>query len=90
MKVAFDADDLGPLVEAVVSKVLARVETARARLDDRLAYSEAEAARLLGLKPHQLRDARLRHEVTASKIAGRRIRYTRDDLLRYLASNRWQ
>jgi hypothetical protein len=54
-----------------------------------LAYSEAEAARLFGLKVHQLRDARLRHEISASQIAGRRIRYTREDLLEYLASHRW-
>ena len=35
------------------------MEANRAKLGDKLAYSEAEAARLLGLREHQLRDARL-------------------------------
>jgi hypothetical protein len=79
---------LQPLVELVVSEVLARVRADEARLADRLAYSEEEASRLLGLETHQLRDERLRGNIAASQIVGRRIRYTRDDLLRYLAARR--
>src|SRR5262249_32972554 len=56
----------------------------------RLAYAEAEAARLIGLKYHQLRDERLRGCIQASQIVGRRIRYLRNDLLDYLTSRRWQ
>ena len=62
----------------------------RAKLGDKLCYSEADAARLLGLREHQLRDARLAGKVRCSQITGRRIRYTREDLLRYLAENRWE
>jgi hypothetical protein len=85
-----DPQALRPLIAAVVSEVLAATEGDRARLGDRLCYSEAEAAALLGLGPHQLRDERLRRRIGASAIVGRRIRYTREDLVRYLAERRWR
>jgi hypothetical protein len=37
---------------------------------------------------HQLRDERLRGKITASKIVGGRIRYTREDLVQYLLTHR--
>jgi hypothetical protein len=40
------------------------------------------------MEQHQLRDERLRGRIGASQIVGRRWRYTRDDLLRYLQSRR--
>jgi hypothetical protein len=83
-----DVVALRPLVELVVAEVLARCREDEARLADRLAYSEEEAARLLGLETHQLRDERLRGRIAASQIVGRRIRYTREDLLGYLAGRR--
>ncbi len=85
---ALDPAALEPLIAAVVEATLARVEEMRGRLGDRLAYSEAEAARLLGLHVHQLRDERLRGRIAASRIVGKKIRYTRDDLLAYLMANR--
>jgi hypothetical protein len=51
---------------------------------DRLAYSEEQAAELLGLRVHQLRDERRRKKISASAIVGRRIRYQRQDLEKYL------
>ena len=60
----------------------------RATLPDKLAFTEAEAARLLSLNTHQLRDERLRGRITASKIVGNRIAYRREDLLEYLTSRR--
>ena len=57
------------------------LEMARATLPDKLAFTEAEAARLLSLNTHQLRDERLRGRITASKIVGNRIAYRREDLL---------
>jgi Helix-turn-helix domain len=77
-----------PLMQRVIEETLARVEADRVNLPDRLAFSEAEAARLLGLAVHVLRDERLRGRILASRIVGRRIRYTRDDLIAYLASRR--
>ncbi len=90
MELKLDAEALRPVIEAVVAEVTARLEEDRAKLDGRLAYSEPEAARLLGLQPHQLRDERLRGNIGASAIVGRRIRYTRQDLMDYLLSRRWQ
>jgi hypothetical protein len=80
---------LRPLVRQVVEEVLTALEADRAKLgDNRLAWSEAEAARLIGLNVHQLRDERLRGRIRSSSIVGRRIRYTRQDLLDYLHASR--
>ena len=85
-----DAAALAPLIRQVVVETVAQIEGESAKLGDKLAYSEPEAARLLGLREHQLRDARLAGRIECSQITGRRIRYTREDLLRYLAENRWE
>ena len=80
-----DPVTLKPLVAEVVREVLSQTRTDNRQLPDSpLAYSEPEAASLLGLEPHQLRDARLRGVIRASKITGRRIRYRREDLVAYL------
>jgi hypothetical protein len=81
---------LGPLIRAVVAETLAATEAARAGLPDKLAFGEAEAARLLSLHPHQLRDERLRGRIEASVGPGRKVLYTREQLLAYLAARRWQ
>jgi hypothetical protein len=87
--VTLDAEALKPLVRAVVEETLAAVRSAEAAVPtDRLCYSEPEAARLLGLEAHQLRDERLRGRIVASKVVGSRIRYQRSDLLDYLAERR--
>jgi hypothetical protein len=84
-----DAEALRPLLREVVAEVLAQLEHDRAQIPDGpLAYSEEEAARLLGLEPHVLRDERRRRRIGASQVVGRRIRYTRADLLDYLAGRR--
>lgn len=81
-------DALRPLIEEVVAEVLARLETVRPTLDGRLGFSEEEAARLLSLQPHVLRDERLRGRIRASHIVGRRVRYLREDLIGYLLQRR--
>src|SRR5262249_50158922 len=88
MHLELDPAALKPLIEQVVTEALARLETERARLNGKLAYSEPEAAALLDLEPHQLRDERLRGRIQASVIVGRRIRYLREDLLAYLLNRR--
>jgi hypothetical protein len=86
---SIDPQALRPLIEATVEAVLARAEDARARLGegDRLAYSEAEAACLLGVAKHTLRDLRLRGEITGVKVAGRAF-YERSELLDFLRRKR--
>jgi hypothetical protein len=82
-------DALRPLIRQVVEEVFAALEADRAKLgDSRLGWSEAEAARLLGLHQHQLRDERLRGRIKFSTIVGKRIRYTRGDLEAYLNARR--
>jgi hypothetical protein len=81
-----DAAELEPVIERAIERVLARMEESRQLLGDKLCYTEAEAAAILDVNPHVLRDERLRHRIRASKIVGRRIRYTRADLVDYLAS----
>ncbi len=88
LNVTIDPDSFEPIVQAIVTETLIQVRAEEARIGDKLAFSEEEAARLIGIEPHVLRDARLRGDISASRIAGRRIRYLRQDLLAYLARNR--
>lgn len=88
MNLSLDQAELRPLVAAVVAEVLDAVNGANVTLGgDRLAYSEAEAAALLGCRPHVLRDARLRGEIISTKIGGR-IGYEKTELEKYLVRNR--
>lgn len=88
LALAFSPDALRPLVEQVIDLALARLAEANAALPDRLAYSESEAAALLGLAPHVLRDERRRGRIAASTVVGRRVRYVRADLMTYLMARR--
>lgn len=78
------ASALTPLIRDVVQEVLRHQTSLDNKLSDKLAYAEPEAARLLGLKPHQLRDARLGGKVGHTRITGNRVRYTPEDLRQYL------
>lgn len=88
VNINLDAETLTPIVQAVAREMLAQLVGEQAKLADKLCYSEPEAARLLSLQPHQLRDERLRGRIKASKVVGRRVRYLREDLLAYLMSRR--
>jgi Helix-turn-helix domain len=85
-----DPAGLEPLIRAVVSATLAALDGDRAAMPDKIAFSEAEAARLLSLHPHQLRDERRRGRIEASVGPGRKVLYSRADLLAYLAARRWE
>jgi Helix-turn-helix domain len=81
---ASDFTELRLFISEAVKATLAQLEADDARLPtDRIGYSEAEAAGLLGLQRHQLRDARLRGEITARRI-GKGYRYGRAALVRFL------
>src|SRR5262249_8701268 len=78
-----------PVVRQVVEQTLRVLgESRAAQRESRLAYSEDEAAQLLGLESHVLRDERRRGRIKASSIVGRRIRYLRSDLVDYLMARR--
>ncbi|HEX3658217.1 MAG TPA: helix-turn-helix domain-containing protein [Pirellulales bacterium] len=83
MRIELDDTVLTQLIELVVVATLERVEQQRRHHGDRLAYTEPEAAALVGVKPHVLRDARLRGELSGKRV-GKRTVYSRDELLRYL------
>ena len=85
MKLEFNNDELRPLVDAVVSEVIARVE--RAEFSGKLALPEAEAAAALGLAKHQLRDCRRRGELTGSKV-GKQVVYAIEELRAFITRQR--
>lgn len=85
MEIRLDPDELRPVVETVVAEMLARFE----RTNGKVAYTEEEAAALIGVPATTLRDERLRGRVEAS-LVGRKVRYTRQQLLDYLTRRRWQ
>ena len=87
MQIIFDVNDLRPLIEQIVTEVVKQVEEVSSRHGERIAYTEPEAAALLGVAPHVLRDCRLRGEVEGSKC-GKRIVYRREDLFTLLEANR--
>ena len=79
-----DAEALRPLIKLIVAEALAELSASALGAGDQIAISEADAAKLLGLNRHQLRDARRRKEITCSRI-GRRVVYDRGELRAYLA-----
>jgi hypothetical protein len=83
VKLTLDEADLRPLIEQIVAATLAESRSADARFGHKLAYTEPEAAALLSIRPHVLRDARLRGEIVGCRV-GKRILYERDELSRFL------
>ena len=76
MKIFIEPADLRPIIELVVTETLARVDDDRPG-DDRLAYTEAEAATMVGLDIHVLREQRRLGRIKCCKAKpGRRILYT--------------
>ncbi len=86
---ASDISDLKPVIREVVHVIWEKLQSREASIGDRLAYTESEAAEALNVKRHVLRDARLRGEITASKI-GKRIVYEKSELIRFLVERRFQ
>ena len=83
MQVSFDKAELQPIIAATVKATLEQVADENAQLNGRIAFSEPEAACLLGVKSHVLRDARLRGEIQAKKV-GKSFRYSRNQLVRFM------
>ncbi len=87
MQFSFNATDLQPLIEQVVHATVAQLLADQALSSDRIAFTEPEAASLLGVARHTLRDARLRGELAGSRV-GKKIVYERTELLRFLQQQR--
>jgi hypothetical protein len=86
--VNLDPAEFEPLIRQTVEATIAKLDEIRGPFGDRLAFREEEAARLIGLEAHQLRDERGRGRIAASQVVNRGIRYTRHDLLNYLSRQR--
>jgi hypothetical protein len=89
VNLTFDPETLRPLIKAVVAEVVSQMESDKAKIDNgRLVFTEEEAAAMLQLQPHCLRDERRRGKIGCSRVVGRRLRYTKQDLLDYLRGRR--
>jgi hypothetical protein len=82
MRLEMSADDLRPIVAVVVQEVLAAGAPVA---PERIGYPEREAAGLLGVAPHTLRDCRRRGEISA-RLVGKQYVYAADELRRWLRS----
>ena len=89
MNLQFDPSELKPVIQETVAEVLEQREADEARLGGRLGYTEPEAASLIGVQQHVLRDSRRRGEIFA-RLVGKRFIYCRGELLRYLRDGRDQ
>lgn len=88
MNLQIPPEVLRPLVREIVSEALTQFQAdGQLASNGRLAYLEPEAAALLGVRGCVLRDARLRGEITATKVGGR-IAYEVVELQNYLKRNR--
>ncbi|HEY2894683.1 MAG TPA: hypothetical protein VGJ16_10735 [Pirellulales bacterium] len=77
---ASDIDALRPVIAEAVRVTLEHVRATDSKLGNRIGYTEAEAAALIGVPRHVLRDSRLRGEVSARPI-GKKIIYSREALV---------
>lgn len=85
MRAELDPADLD-LIRTIADAAVDRMINSGAKLSDgRLGYPEAEAAELLGIAKHVLRDHRLSGKVRATRI-GKTLVYPRCELLKLLNS----
>ena len=76
--------DLRPLIEACIVATLEKLRPVDDALTGRLSLSEPEAAAVIGIAAHGLRDCRLRGEISGGLI-GKRIFYSAEELRRFVA-----
>src|SRR5690349_11439931 len=78
---------LRPLIRLLVREAIEYLH-ANGFHGDRIAYSEQEAASLLGMVYHRLRDERRRGRISHSRGPKRSVLYQRSDLVEYLLRTR--
>lgn len=87
MNLSLSQDDLRQIAQAVVAELDDRGAVEAKLPEGRIGYTEAEAAGLLGMPQHVLRDARLREQEegrSLGKRIGKRWYYAREELLNFL------
>jgi hypothetical protein len=75
------------LVKKIVEYLLEKLKGTRFLPIQRMAYSESEAAKMLGLNPWQLGEERKKEKIEHVRTVGRRIRYTPQQIQDYLVKN---
>lgn len=92
MNLQIDPNAFESLVERVVASCLDRIANATQPtppiLTEQLVYSETQAAKLLGLNVHQLRDERRRGRISHGRTIGKRVAYSMSDIQNYLSARR--
>lgn len=83
MNFTVPTEQLSTLIREITRQVLAETN-AMGIEPTRLAWTEEEAAPMLSLQTHQLRDERLRGRIKYSRGPRNRVLYTRQNLLDYL------
>jgi hypothetical protein len=88
-KLQLDPDELRPLVSLVVQEVLEALDAERAKLGERLAFTEPEASALLGIERRQLAVFRRAGKIEWAIGPRRMPLYTRAQLLAFLAARKF-
>src|SRR5262245_51869805 len=90
---AADLESLRPLLRQMAAELLEELSSRRLPTEQpssggdgvvRLAFSEAEAAAMLGVATHVLREQRRLGRIECCRGPGRRIMYRRDQIENYL------
>lgn len=82
--ISFNMELFRPLIAEVVAEMLKQWQETEARFPaDRLAFTEAEAAALLGLSAEALNKERRLGRIPAIPSRSRRVRYSRETLVKY-------
>ena len=82
-QINLDDEVLAPLVARITKQVVEQLDETRAKFGGRLGYTLPEAAAMIGVKPHVLRDARARGEIRG-RLIGKRLIFSRDELIRFV------
>ncbi len=86
--VSFSIDALEPLIEEVIERVLAKqvkVNRTADAVQEQLIFTEAQAARKLGLSPVALKEERLKGRIQYLK-RGKQIKYLPEHLVDYVTN----
>lgn len=83
MNLSICPDDLRAIAAAVADELERRAADNRRLPDDSLGVPEPKAAAMLGIKPHVLRDARRRGEISGRRV-GRSVVYEKAALVAWL------
>ena len=81
----FEDSDIREIANAIVTEMSLGQLGNGGDSSERLGYTEFEAAELIGVAKHVLRDARYRGEIFA-KLVGKKYIYSRESLIEFLRS----